>query len=115
MIDLRPDSPTYKQWFAQELTAENRLLLYIPEKFAHGFQTLADESEVFYQLSNAMRRGVNVASGGTIRRLRSSGRSRKGSSSTSAIGIMPILSAAFSLRNEQWVCTTRQSGWCRCG
>ena len=52
MIDLRPGSPTYKQWFAQELTVENRLLLYIPENFAHGFQTLEDGSEVFYQLSD---------------------------------------------------------------
>ncbi len=51
MIDLRPASPTYKQWFAQELTARNRLLLYSPEGFAHGFQTLEDESEVYYQLS----------------------------------------------------------------
>lgn len=51
LIDLRPDSPTYKQWVAQELTAENRFLLYIPEGCAHGFQTLADGSEVFYQLS----------------------------------------------------------------
>jgi len=51
MIDLRPDSQTYKQWFAQELTPQNRLMLYIPEGFAHGFQTLEDESEVFYHLS----------------------------------------------------------------
>jgi dTDP-4-dehydrorhamnose 3,5-epimerase len=62
MIDLRSDSPTFKQWFAQELTAQNRLLLYIPEGFAHGFQTLADETEVFYELSDrympASERGV---------------------------------------------------------
>ncbi|HSK62986.1 MAG TPA: dTDP-4-dehydrorhamnose 3,5-epimerase [Pyrinomonadaceae bacterium] len=51
MIDLRPESPTYKQWVAQELTAENRLILYIPEGCAHGYQTLEDGSEVFYQLS----------------------------------------------------------------
>ena len=51
MIDLRAESPTYKQWFAHELTAENRLMLYIPEGFAHGFQTLEDETEVFYQMS----------------------------------------------------------------
>ena len=51
MIDLRPDSPTYKHWFAHELTAENRLMLYIPEGCAHGFQTLEDDAEVFYQLS----------------------------------------------------------------
>jgi dTDP-4-dehydrorhamnose 3,5-epimerase len=62
MIDLRPESPTYKQWFAQELSAQNRLMLYIPEGCAHGFQTLADETEVFYQLSAgytpASERGV---------------------------------------------------------
>jgi dTDP-4-dehydrorhamnose 3,5-epimerase len=51
MIDLRPESPTYKQWVAENLTEENRLMLYIPEGFAHGYQTLADNSEVFYQLS----------------------------------------------------------------
>lgn len=51
LIDLRPESPTYMQWFAQELTARNRLMLYIPEGCAHGFQTLEDETEVFYQLS----------------------------------------------------------------
>jgi dTDP-4-dehydrorhamnose 3,5-epimerase len=62
MIDLRPASPTYKQWVAQELTAENRFMLYIPEGCAHGFQTLEDDSEVFYQLSQgyapASERGV---------------------------------------------------------
>jgi len=51
IIDLRPDSPTFKQWVAMELTAENRQMLYIPEGFAHGFQTLVDNSEVFYQMS----------------------------------------------------------------
>lgn len=53
MIDLRPDSPTYKQWFAQELTAQNRLMLYVPEGFAHGFQSLEDKTEMFYLLSAA--------------------------------------------------------------
>jgi dTDP-4-dehydrorhamnose 3,5-epimerase len=53
MIDLRPDSPTYKQWFGQELTAQNRLMLYIPEGFAHGYQSLADDTEMFYLLSGA--------------------------------------------------------------
>lgn len=51
VIDLRPDSPTYMQWLAVELTAENRRALYVPEGFAHGFQTLVDNSEVFYQMS----------------------------------------------------------------
>src|SRR5687767_6605691 len=62
MIDLRPDSPTYKHWFASELSAQNRLMLYIPEGCAHGFQSLEDETEVFYQLSAgytpASERGV---------------------------------------------------------
>lgn len=51
IIDLRPDSPTFTQHLAVELTAESRLALYVPEGFAHGFQTLADETEVFYQMT----------------------------------------------------------------
>jgi dTDP-4-dehydrorhamnose 3,5-epimerase len=51
IIDLRPNSSTYKQWEAIELTAFNRRMLYIPEGFAHGFQTLEPASEVFYQMS----------------------------------------------------------------
>lgn len=51
IIDLRPESPTFKQWVAVELTAENRKMLYIPEWIAHGFQTLVDNTEVFYQMS----------------------------------------------------------------
>ena len=64
IVDLRPDSPTYRQWVAAELTAENRRMLYIPEGFAHGFQTLADETEVFYQMSELFHpesaRGVRM-------------------------------------------------------
>ena len=51
IIDLRADSPTFKDWFAVELTDKNRKMLYIPERFAHGFQTLKDNTEVFYQMS----------------------------------------------------------------
>ena len=51
IIDLRPDSSTFKQWIAVELTAQNRKMLYIPEDFAHGFQTLEDDTEVFYQMT----------------------------------------------------------------
>ena len=51
IIDLRKASPTLKQWVGVELTAQNRRMLYIPEGFAHGFQTLEDNTEVFYQMS----------------------------------------------------------------
>jgi dTDP-4-dehydrorhamnose 3,5-epimerase len=51
IIDIRPESPTFKQWVAVELTAENRKMLYIPDGMAHGFQTLVDNTEVFYQMS----------------------------------------------------------------
>lgn len=51
IIDLRPGSATYVQWYGVELTAENRKMLVIPPGFAHGFQTLADETEVFYLIS----------------------------------------------------------------
>jgi len=51
IIDLRSNSPTFKKWLAIELTANNRRALFIPEGLAHGFQTLADDTEVFYQMS----------------------------------------------------------------
>ena len=51
IIDLRPDSPTFRKWAGVELTADNRKMLYVPEGFAHGYQTLTDDSEVFYQVS----------------------------------------------------------------
>ncbi len=50
-IDLRPGSGTFKQWISVELTDENRKMIYIPEGFAHGFLTLSDNTEVFYQIS----------------------------------------------------------------
>jgi dTDP-4-dehydrorhamnose 3,5-epimerase len=50
IIDLRADSATYCQWLAVELSARERSMLYIPEGFAHGFQTLEDDTEVFYQM-----------------------------------------------------------------
>ena len=51
IVDLRRDSATFKEWFATQLSAANRMMLYIPPGFAHGFQTLQDDSEVFYQMS----------------------------------------------------------------
>ncbi len=51
IIDLRQDSPTFKKWTSLELNAQNRTMLFVPEGFAHGFQTLEDATEVFYIMS----------------------------------------------------------------
>lgn len=51
IIDLRQDSPTFRQWIGVELTADNYRMLFVPEKFAHGFLTLEDNVEVSYQVS----------------------------------------------------------------
>lgn len=51
VLDLRPESPTFKGWIAVTLSAKNRNMVYIPQGCAHGFLTLQDETEVFYQMS----------------------------------------------------------------
>jgi len=51
IVDLRPESPTFLKWFGVELTADNRRMLYVPEGFVHGFQTLTDDTEALYQVS----------------------------------------------------------------
>jgi len=51
VVDLRDDSPTFREHFAIVLSAENRQMLYVPEGLAHGFQTLEDNTEVSYQMS----------------------------------------------------------------
>lgn len=51
IVDIRPTSATFRQWIAVELSADNHKMLYVPTGFAHGFQTLEDNSEVFYQMS----------------------------------------------------------------
>lgn len=53
MVDLRPDSPTLGQWVAAELTADNGQMLYAPEGFAHGYQTLTDDAEMYYMTTAA--------------------------------------------------------------
>jgi dTDP-4-dehydrorhamnose 3,5-epimerase len=62
VVDLRPDSPSFLRWAAVELTAGNRCMLFIPEGCAHGFQTLATDTEVLYLMSEfytpAYARGV---------------------------------------------------------
>lgn len=55
VIDLRPESPTYRQWISAELTQENHAAVYVPAGCAHGFQTLTDNAEVFYQISQMHR------------------------------------------------------------
>ena len=51
-VDIRPGSPTFRQWVAVELSDRNHLMFYIPKELAHGFQTLEDNTEVFYQVSS---------------------------------------------------------------
>jgi dTDP-4-dehydrorhamnose 3,5-epimerase len=51
IVDLRRGSPTFLEWIALELTQDNRRMLYVPAEFAHGYQTLANASEVWYQMS----------------------------------------------------------------
>lgn len=62
IVDMRQESPTFRQWLAVELSGKNRQLLYVPEGFAHGYQTLEAQTEVFYQVSvsyhPASERGV---------------------------------------------------------
>lgn len=50
LVDVREDSPTYRSWYGAELSAENRRMLFAPRGLAHGFQTLADDTEVLYQI-----------------------------------------------------------------
>lgn len=55
IVDIRPDSATYLQWEGVELNAENRRMLYVPRGLLHGFQTLVDDTEVFYQVAGTYR------------------------------------------------------------
>lgn len=60
IIDLRKDSPTYKQWVGVELTEHNYKMLYVPEDFAHGFITLEDNTEVTYLVSQFYTPGAEA-------------------------------------------------------
>jgi dTDP-4-dehydrorhamnose 3,5-epimerase len=53
MVDLREGSPTYGRWHSEQLSADNHRMLYIPKGFAHGFQSLVDNSEVDYEITPA--------------------------------------------------------------
>ena len=59
LLDLRPDSPMYLKYEAFELTGDNRESLYVPEGIAHGFQTLTDDVEMFYQMSEVYTPALN--------------------------------------------------------
>jgi dTDP-4-dehydrorhamnose 3,5-epimerase len=59
-VDLRPDSPTYRQWTGAELSADNLVGLFIPEGIAHGFLTLEPDSDVVYQIAPAYRSGFDA-------------------------------------------------------
>ena len=52
VVDLRPDSPTYRQWVGVELTAENRRMVYVPAGFAHGFCVLSETADIFYKCTD---------------------------------------------------------------
>lgn len=58
IVDLRPESPTYRHWTGVELTADNDRMLYVPVDFAHGFITLENNTEVNYLVSEAYAPGV---------------------------------------------------------
>lgn len=51
VVDLRPESPSFRRWFAVELTPVNARMIYVPANCAHGFMTLTDNTEVFYQMT----------------------------------------------------------------
>ena len=51
IVDLRPESPTFRRWYGVELSADNHRMIYVPVGFAHGYLTLSERSEVFYQVS----------------------------------------------------------------
>lgn len=52
VADIRPNSPTYKKWFGVELSAENKLQLFVPRGFAHGYIVLSETAEIFYKCDN---------------------------------------------------------------
>jgi dTDP-4-dehydrorhamnose 3,5-epimerase len=65
ILDLRPESPTFKKWIAVELSADNHRIVYIPKGLAHGYQTLSDDAELMYfvsaDYSPAHQRGVRYS------------------------------------------------------
>ena len=60
IVDIQDESPHFGQWFGVTLSAENRLALFVPKGFAHGFLTLQDDSEVFYQMTEFYIAGASI-------------------------------------------------------
>ena len=77
ILDLRPDSPTFGKSFGAELSADNRLMMYVPRGFAHAILTLTDDTEALYLVSEFYGPGRSAAYAGMIRSLRSLGRSNR--------------------------------------
>jgi dTDP-4-dehydrorhamnose 3,5-epimerase len=67
VLDLRPESPSYGEWYGAELSADNGRMLYVPEECAHGLQTLEDDAEIYYLASSVYAPGACVASDSTTR------------------------------------------------
>lgn len=61
IIDLRPESDTYKKWFGVKLTEDNHKMIYVPKNFAHGFITLKDDSEVYYLVTQFYNKAAESA------------------------------------------------------
>ena len=62
IVDLRPESPTFARWIGMELSGENRVALYVPEGFAHGFQALSDGAEIRHEMSQSFIAGKRAGS-----------------------------------------------------
>lgn len=58
MVDLREESPTYKKWYGEILSAENGRMFYIPKGFAHGYKTLEDDTELLYMMDQVYIKGA---------------------------------------------------------
>ena len=76
IVDLRPDSPTFGKWFGADLTAENRMMMYVPRGFAHGFVTLTEDAEALYLVSDPYAPSRSGGCASTIPGSAPNGRSR---------------------------------------
>ena len=100
IVDLRAGSPTYGKWFGAELNDDNRLMMYVPRGFAHGFVTLTDNVEALLSRQRLLcARRPSAACAGTTRRSASNGRSSRGRFRTrTAIGPISTPNSTASRR-----------------